>query len=645
VKPAWRLALAALPGVVVALAAFLGRPVSGRDIPAYFVPLREGTAAVLSGSRGPFWNPNVGCGEPYFANPQSGLLYPPAWLASVLPPTIAVGVEAGLHLAFLGLGCALLARRLGAGAWLDVAAGWGVVAAGPVLGAVGVLNNLDSLAWMPWLCWAALEERAVLVTVFAAASYLAAEPQLTLTSGLVALSLAPRRRVLGALVLAVGLVAVQAVPFASWVRGGNRGPGGDPLGGMAGVVVPGELVAAAVPGGRTPERIGARFVPDLTLPLWALLLGGIAAFDRRPQVRRLAWWGWGLVAASVLPWYPWGLKAWNLLTAGLVRYSGRLLFPATVTLVVAAAAAAGTRRPRPWVGAAVAVAAALDGLLLGGSALPTVLGAICAGAALVPPLAAPAALLGTVAVAVHGAPALHMEPVREATPMCLDAQRGAGRVYVVPPSWQQLKWIGVERDRRFRSLGWGYVAMRDGRRMVRTFGPLQSAQLAQQLEQADPGPAGRWWVDATGARRVVSQYPMSGFPEICRVGEFHVYDNPQAFPEAAVVRTLPPPGQPLVHCGEVLASEGRDDARRWRLRVAQGGGVFLWIETPDPGWRLLVDGRAAAPVSGVGILHGVTVSAGEHVVTARYRPPGLLAGALISLVSLCALAGVAWRRW
>jgi len=394
-----------------------------------------------------------------------------------------------------------------------------------------------------------------------------------------------------------------------------------------------------------PDRMGARFVADLTFPLWALLLGGVAAFDRRAQVRRLAWWGWGFVAASIVPWYPWGLKLWNLVTAGLVRYPGRLLFPAVVTLVIAATAAVGTRRPRPWVGAAVAVAAAVDGVLLGGSALPTVLGAICAGAVLLPPVAAPAALLGAVAVAVHGAPALQMEPAREATAMCLEAQRSAGRVYVVPPSWQQLKWIGADRDRRFCSLGWGYAALRDGRRMVRTFGPLQSARLAEQLEHADPGPAGRWWVDALGARRVVAQYPMSGFPEVCQDGEVHVYDNPRAFPEAAVVRTLPPPGQPLVHSGQVLASGGGDDERRWRLRVGEGGGIFLWIETPDPGWSVLADGRPATSVAGVGILHGVAVPSGEHEISARYRPPGLLAGTAVSLVCLSVLGFAAWRRW
>jgi hypothetical protein len=645
VKTLGRLLLAALPGGVVTLAACLGWPATSRDIPAYFVPLRERTAEVLAGTRGPFWNPDVGCGEPFFANPQTGLLYPPAWLAVVVPRASAAGIEAGLHLVLLGVGCALLARKLGAGAWLEVAAGWGAVLAGPVVGAVGVLNNLDSLAWMPWLCWAALDGRLVLVTVFATASYLAAEPQLTAISGLVALSLVPRRRVLGALVLAMGLVAVQAVPFAAWVRAGNRGPGEDPQGGMAGVVMPGELVAAAVPGATMPERIGARFVPDLTFPLWALLLGGVAVFDRRSQVRRLALWGWLLMAASALPSFPLGLKVWNLVTAGLVRYSGRLLFPAVVALVVAGACAVGTRRPKLWVGATVAAVAAGAGLLLGGLAAPTVLGAVCAGAVLATPAAGPAALLGVAAVAGHSTAALELQPAREATAMCLDAQYSAGRVYAVPPSWQQLVWIGIDRDRRFRSLGWGYAALLDGRHMVRTFAPLKSARLVGQLDQADRGPEGRWWLDALAARRIAAQYPMQGFRELCRDGQFRVYDNPQAWPEVSVVCRLPRPGAPPQLCGQVLATKGRDDARRWLVRVDGGGGVLMWLETPDPGWRLRVDGGSGEEVTGAGILHGVSLAPGDHRVTARYRPPGFLAGALVSFASLCVFGLVLWRRW
>jgi hypothetical protein len=180
---------------------------------------------------------------------------------------------------------------------------------------------------------------------------------------------------------------------------------------------------------------------------------------------------------------------------------------------------------------------------------------------------------------------------------------------------------------------------------VRTFAPLQSVRLTRHLDEADRGPAGRWWLNALGARRVVAHHPVPGFPALCQERGVTVFDNPQAWPEVTVVRAVPRPDQPPEAHGEVLASAGSDDWRRWRVQVGVGGGVLLWLETPDEGWRLLVDGRPGEEVAGPGILHGVTVPAGEHEVSARYRPPGLLAGAAISLACVCLLGLAAWRRW
>ncbi len=644
-RPGWRLGAAAAPGLALALAALLGRAPAAGDLPSYFVPLRQRTAAVVTGARGPFWDPDAGCGEPFFANPQSALLYPPAWLAAVLPARAAVGVEAGLHLALLGVGCALLARRLGAAGWLDVAAAWSVLAAGPVLSAVGVLNNLESLAWMPWVWGAALAGSVPAAAGFLALAYLAAEPALALVAGLVALALAPRRRTLAALALAVAIVAVQALPFAAWVRGGDRGPTHDRELGLAGSVVPAELAAMATPGAPRPRYTGVHFVPHLAVPLWALALGVVAVVDRRAAVRRLALSGWVLVVASVLPALPGGLAAWNALTAGFVRYSGRLLFPAVVALVPAAAAAAGTRRARPWLAAGLAALAAAGGLALGGSPWPTVTGAVAAGSVLASVCPAPAAIIGAAAVAWRTHDALGLEEVRPVRPaLCLAAQREARRVYVVAPSAQQLAFVRND-ERRLRSLALGYAALADGRRTARTYAPLASRRLAAQLGEADIGPAGRWWLNALGADRIVAQHPIPGFPELCREGGLVVYDNPEAWPEAAVVCAMPQPGQAPRLCGQVRAVATGDDARAWRVEVGAAGGVFLWLETPDPGWAIRVDGTPAPPVGGAGILHGVEVAAGDHLVDARYRPPGLIAGAAASIVGLGLLVGAAWRRW
>ncbi len=644
-RPGWRLAAAAAPGLALALAGAFGFAPAAGDLPSYFVPLRQRTAAVVTGARGPFWDPDAGCGEPFFANPQSALLYPPAWLAAVLPAAAAVGAEAGLHLALLGVGCALLARRLGAAGWLDVAAAWSVLAAGPVLGAVGVLNNLESLAWMPWVWGAALAGSVPATAGFLALAYLAAEPALALVAGLVALVLAPRRRTLAALALAVAVVAIQALPFAAWVRGGDRGPGGDRESGTAGVVFPVELAAMAVPGAPRPSYIGVHFVPHLAVPLWALALGLVAAVDERARVRRLALSGWVLVAASVLPALPGGLTIWNALTAGFVRYSGRLLFPAVVALVPAAAAAVGTRRVRPWLAAGLVVLATAGGLALGGSPWPTATGAVTAGAVLAAACPAPAAIIGAAAVAWRTHAALGLREVRPMRPaLCLTAQRDGRRVYVVAPSAQQIAFIQGD-PWRARSLAFGYTALLDGRRTVRTFAPLASRRLAAQLEEADRGPAGRWWLNALGADRIVAQHPIPGFPELCREGGLVVYDNPEAWPQAAIVCAMPQPGQTPRPCGRVRPIAAGDDVRGWRVEVGAAGGVFLWLETPDPGWAIRVDGAPARGVAGAGILHGVEVAAGDHLVSARYRPPGLIAGAAVSLAGLGVLLGVAWRRW
>jgi uncharacterized membrane protein YfhO len=76
---------------------------------------------------------------------------------------------------------------------------------------------------------------------------------------------------------------------------------------------------------------------------------------------------------------------------------------------------------------------------------------------------------------------------------------------------------------------------------------------------------------------------------------------------------------------------------------AQTDGVFLWLFAPDPGWRFVVDGKKVKPIRGAGILQGVPVAAGDHEVRVVYRPPGLLAGLVVSLASLF-LLGVLWRR-
>ena len=71
------------------------------------------------------------------------------------------------------------------------------------------------------------------------------------------------------------------------------------------------------------------------------------------------------------------------------------------------------------------------------------------------------------------------------------------------------------------------------------------------------------------------------------------------------------------------------DATRAALLVVS----YAWLD----GWHATVDGRSVPVTRANGLVLGVQVPAGHHVVHLRFSPPGLRFGALISLLSLCAL--------
>lgn len=633
------LALAAVPGVVLMATAFAGWGPGSRDAPTYFAPLRARTADVLGGRRSPWWNPDVGCGEPYFANPQTALLYPPAWFGVILEPEAAVGAEAGLHLAILGAGCALLALALGGRPGWAVAAGWAAVFAGPSLDAVGMLNNLETLAWLPWLWWAVLGGRLRWLPVFVACAWLAAEPQLAVLGMVIAVTLAPYRRTLTAAALGFGVVAVQAVPFVLWVTGGDRGPG--VAGDVRGALGLGQLPGIVVPGAGAASSDA--FITHPTLPLWVVVFGLLAVWWCRGPARRLAVWGWVLLTAAVIAGLPGGDVVWGAATVGLVRYPARLLLLTAVALPAAAAAAGpkvAIKRPRAL---GVAAACLVVGLVAGGN-VPALVGqAVTLGATLSGPWTAVAAALGSSLLAPVHVPALQLRRGSQTEVPCLRAQVGRGRVYSLEPSREQLEWLAAAPRERAAALGYGYTALLDGRRTVRSFAPLMSRQAARHLAAADAGPGGRWWLDSLAATRLVGQRRVPGFTVLCEQDGAVVLDNPQAWPQVSVVRALPEPGRAPDAAGEVIAVEQGDAALVWEVTVTADAGVLQWLATPDPGWGWWIDGRPGSPLRGVGIIHGVALTAGTHRVEVRYLPPGLAAGGTITVLCLIAV-GVAWRR-
>jgi hypothetical protein len=90
----------------------------------------------------------------------------------------------------------------------------------------------------------------------------------------------------------------------------------------------------------------------------------------------------------------------------------------------------------------------------------------------------------------------------------------------------------------------------------------------------------------------------------------------------------------------------RDAPERMRVEIqAPGPRLLVVSEHFDPGWRATVDG-AGAPVRRVNLCAlGVELPAGSKQVELRYRPAGLVPGALGFLVTLAVLAGLSVRRY
>ena len=79
----WRAVLIALAAIAPFVPMLLrGEVPAFRDHRDYYVPLREQTAEALRGLELPLWNALSGSGEPWLANPQTGVFYPPVWIVA-----------------------------------------------------------------------------------------------------------------------------------------------------------------------------------------------------------------------------------------------------------------------------------------------------------------------------------------------------------------------------------------------------------------------------------------------------------------------------------------------------------------------------------------------------------------------------------
>lgn len=234
-----------LPAAAIGIAAVLvflpvvigGESFFSRDVVPFFYPMKHFLAESLDAGRLPLWNPWTAGGAPFFATLQPGVLYPGSLALLLLPFPHSADWLVILHVALAGAGWYALLRHWGRS---TPAATFGALAfmlGGFFLSIANFLNNLQTIAWAPWLFlgWSRYLaddsiRRLAMFSGLCAVAFLGGEPQLlALVLGLVLLhgllGLGPAvparlRQVTGYLVaggLAVALVGVQLVPFIEYL--------------------------------------------------------------------------------------------------------------------------------------------------------------------------------------------------------------------------------------------------------------------------------------------------------------------------------------------------------------------------------------------------------------------------------------------
>ena len=630
--------------LLLVIAPIFGRMPMHRDLGDFFVPIREETATRLARGEAPWLNDLNGCGEAWFADPETGVLYPPHWTYLVLPAPWAMSLEVGFHLALLAFGVGLLARWAGAGTegrLLAEAVAW---SSGPVLATVGVINNLETLAWVPWMILAARrrDRRALPLTALAGAmAWLAGEPQVWAVGAvLTVLAASHRRRALAGVVLAMVLVGVQLVPFVFWVLEGDRG-GGAAVTYLSGALAPSGWLRTLVPGVPAPG-VGSPYVESVFLSA-PILLCGLVGLGRRKL------WILPIAALALLATLP-AVGAGGLyihLTGALVRYPSRFAILGLAVLIPFVGA--GAER---WLEGGGRAAGALLGLLAAASMTMTtglldlLLGGLTAAGLLIAvflteyrQLRRAVLWLGVATCIVSGWSLIGLERIPQPS-VGWQNPSGDERTYTPPAPRRILP--SILRSPEKRSL-WplGYANLSLGVNLVRTYAPVENRRLAAHLAKADQGPSGAWWLDALAARWAIFAGPAEGpglAVEDSRQG-LRLYRNDRALPVVSLWSSPPAPGTVDLAPGSVTLVSRRPESITVGARSPRPAWLSLSL-APVRGWSWRLDGKPVTWRPGPGLLQVLRIEGGSHRLEGRYRPPALIPGAAVSLLALLGVLGL-----
>ncbi len=558
-------AAAVLPALFwLAPALTRGQAPTLRDQGDFFFPLKLYTVDRLRSGEIPLWNPLSGAGEPWLANGQSGVFYPPTLVFLLPSAALAAGLFLLLHFAVAAWGARRFLKEENvsdAGALFGAA----IFCAGGFTASFAVYwNHFGAFAYLPGIAALArsgLRTRASVLGLAALVGLqaMAGSPEMSAASVVLAAALSAGarapfpepvvpvsrwsalRRCAAGVGLGLALAAWVLVPMAELAAHSDRREALPAEQRDLGAVGPRDGLSLA---GFSPPFFGGAYLASLFLPPFALVAAAAAfgeAHRRRLALVLLVFAGAGLLlatqgfpgawlraippldrvryAAKSLAWTAFGAAMLAGLGLDALRFASgpsrrRAIFGA---LAVAALAAAALAPLSPSVRLACAAGSAAVGLLALGAGRSVAVGALLSGTAA-------AALVAALALGLSDIPRFAGEAeIRRCPPGVEPLARLAGRV-VTPPMGALAAW--TLRDGRFdagalarqREALLGYTNLTCRVPTVRTAAPLKTAAAAAIEESIGPAedalPAG-----AASARALWTPFAPARLPSR-KIGEF-----------------------------------------------------------------------------------------------------------------------------
>ncbi|MBI5622988.1 MAG: YfhO family protein [Elusimicrobia bacterium] len=583
-------------------------PVDGNVLCVTFPNWRLARELWLSGSL-PLWNPLRNMGTPYLADPITSALYPVQWLLSVLPDFPGfMRSWVVVHTLVAGFFWAALAKR-----W------WGSDERGffepcvVTAAVVGTLNaffmvrvvfphNLAASAWLPAVLYFQETGSVPGMAGAFAMQWLAGYPSFSVLTALMSFVLALFQGRSGlrlwarAGAAALGLAAVQLVPFVEFLARSSRGVMLDPSFAAQFSIPPGQLLKCLLMPQWylwRPAMTGDPAMVCFYVGAAGLALAIVGAWRGHWRERLLA----GLTAAclgislgSHLPGYE------HLAFLHFFRFPNNWLLLAAAGLTLLASAGVAAIRDRRWAWASTALVAA--DLLVFAQAPKSAWGR--------PEFLTDVPSLALKAMSLpQGTRVLHTEALLE--------------------RWS-LSILETEEDyllmKEFLAPSYG---MAFGLSEVSNYQTMRLA-LAQRfrLRLAEPG-APRELLDWAGVGLVIGVEEGTGKPERARM---RVSENPGARARAFLA-------QAQAGKAELLAY------RPGRASVAveaSDPATLVFAETDHPGWRASIDGKQAPLARWQGVFMSAQVPAGRHEVVFSYEPASFRIGLALSATALVILA-------